>query len=95
MDQFEWDGGKAETNFARHGVTFEMACDAFKDPFAVDWLREIHDHGEDRFAIIGMVANRLLFVAYTMRGVRIRIISVRGAERHERRRYHEENRHTD
>jgi len=41
--------------------------------------------------IIGMVDNRLLYVAYTMRGEAIRIISARGAELHERRQYHEDN----
>jgi uncharacterized DUF497 family protein len=49
-------------------------------------------HGEDRYNIIGVVEDRLLFVAYTMRGERIRIISARLAEPYERRQYHEENR---
>ena len=35
---------------------------------------------------------RLLFVAYTMRDERIRIISARGAKPYEQRRYTEENR---
>jgi hypothetical protein len=48
-------------------------------------------YGEDRYAIIGMVENRLLYVAYTMRGDTNRIISARGAEPYEKRRYHEEN----
>ena len=34
---------------------------------------------------------RLLFVAYTMRGEVIRIISPRKAQSYERRRYHEDN----
>ena len=38
-----------------------------------------------------MVEGCLLFVAYTMQGERIRIISARGAEPHEQRRYSEEN----
>ena len=47
--------------------------------------------GEDRYVIIGMVSNHLLFVAYTIRGEAIRIISARGTEPHERRQYHEAN----
>ena len=39
-----------------------------------------------------MVEGRLLFVAYTMRGEKIRIITARKAEPYERRRYHEETR---
>jgi uncharacterized DUF497 family protein len=38
-----------------------------------------------------MVDGRVLFVAYTMRGDIIRIISAREAESYERRLYHEEN----
>jgi uncharacterized DUF497 family protein len=38
---------------------------------------------------IGLVEGRMLFVSYTMRGDVIRIISARGAEPHEKRRYHE------
>jgi uncharacterized DUF497 family protein len=72
-------------------VTFEAARDVFKDPFALEWLDDRESYGEDRYVIIGMVEGRLLFVAYTMRGDAIRIISARGAGPHERRRYHEDN----
>jgi uncharacterized DUF497 family protein len=89
--EFEWDAVKAAQNEAIHGVTFEMARDVFKDPFAIELLDDREDFGEDRYVIIGMVSNRLLFVAYTMRGEAIRIISARGAEPHERRQYHEAN----
>ena len=63
----------------------------FKDPFAVEWLDNRAFYGEDRFVILGMVEDCLLYVAYTMRGEVIRIISARGAEPYEKRRYHEEN----
>ena len=69
----------------------EKAKDVFKDPFAIEWLDDREDYGEDRYVIIGMANNRLLFVAYTMRGEAIRIISARGAEPHERRQYHKDN----
>jgi len=36
-----------------------------------------------------MVDGRVLFVTYTERNERIRIISARGAEAHERRKYHD------
>jgi uncharacterized DUF497 family protein len=88
---FQWDDNKAAENYAAHGVRFEAARDVFKDPFALEWLDDREPYGEDRFVILGMVENRLLYVAYTMRGDKIRIISARGAEPHERRQYHEEN----
>ncbi len=90
-EAFEWDEIKAIKNYADHGVSFEAARDVFKDPFAIEWLDDREPYGEDRFVIIGMAEGRLLYVAYTMRDDVIRIISARGAEPYERRRYHEEN----
>ena len=88
---FQCDDSKAAANYAEHRITFEMARDVFNDPFALDWPDGREDYGEERHCIIGMAANRLLFVAYTMRGDAIRIISARGSEPRERRRYHEYN----
>ncbi len=88
---FEWDERKDASNYARHGVSFAAARDVFKDPFAIEQLDDREDYGEDRFIIVGMVEGRLLFVAYTLRGESIRIISARGAEPHEQRRYHKDN----
>lgn len=90
-DNFEWDDRKSAGNLARHGVTFDMARLVFRDPYAIDWPDEREDYGEDRYSIIGMAEGRLLHVAFTMRGERIRIISARGAEPFEQRRYHEDN----
>jgi uncharacterized protein len=37
-EDFEWDDAKAVQNLRDHGVSFEMARDAFTDPFAVEWV---------------------------------------------------------
>ena len=91
-DDFEWDDDKAERNRRDHGITFEMARDAFHDAFAVEWLDADRSDGEMRFGLLGMAGHRLLFVAYTLRADRIHIISARRAEPLERRRYHNANR---
>lgn len=90
-DMFEWDAHKAAENHAKHRITFEMARDVFDDPFIVEWPDDAQGAGEQRFSALGMVGGRILFVAYTMRGDTIRIISARRAEPFERRRYHDEN----
>ena len=90
-DEFEWDDAKAASNLRRHKITFEEARDVFTDPFIVEWIDDGQAEQEQRFNALGMVENRLLFVAYTMREDTIRIISARRAEAFERRRYHEEN----
>ena len=91
-DEFEWDDVKAAANLVKHNVSFETARRAFSDPFMVEREDDRDDYGEPRLTLLGMVNNRLLFVAYTMRGDTVRIISARGAEPHEQRLYHEENR---
>jgi uncharacterized DUF497 family protein len=93
-DDFEWDDAKAASNWLDHGISFETAREAFRDPFAVERVDNRHDDNEERIALLGMAENRLLFVSYTLRGERIRIISARKAEPHERRRYHNENNET-
>lgn len=85
---FEWDNNKAANNLAKHGVSFENAKKVFDDYLAVDILDKRFDYGEDRYNLLGLVGDRLLVVSYTMRNDVIRIISARGAEPHERRKYY-------
>lgn len=91
-EDYEWDDRKAASNFVRHGVTFEAARGVFDDPFALEFVDDREDYGEDRFVVIGMVGQRLLAVVYSQRGERVRLISARGAEPSEQRHYHEQNR---
>lgn len=85
--EFEWDGRKAITNVTKHGITFQMACELFFDPFLYPLEDELVD-GELRDAVIGMTTKwKLLFVVYTLRGDVIRIISARYAENPERKVY--------
>ena len=90
--EFEWHKAKAEANFRRHGVSFDLAKTVFKDPFAIERLDDREEHGEERFVIIGAAEGRvLLFVAYTDREERIRIISARRATQHEQDDYFQQN----
>jgi uncharacterized DUF497 family protein len=89
--KFESDDVKAAANYAKHGVTFDAARDVFKDAFAIEQADDRQNYGEERWTILGMAQDRLLLVAYTMRGDCIRIISARAAEPYERREYHEQN----
>ena len=90
-DEFEWDDVKASQNLVRHGVSFETARAAFNDAFGIEREDRRKDYGEARFNLLGMAGDHLLHVTYTERGERVRIISARLAEPHERRRYHNEN----
>jgi uncharacterized DUF497 family protein len=85
---FEWDNAKDLANRKKHGVDFRTAAKVFLDPYVIEF--DDHDAtGEPRFIAIGLVDGRMLFVSYTTRGDVVRIISARGAEPHEKRKYHE------
>jgi uncharacterized protein len=85
---FEWDNRKAASNLTKHGVSFSEAVSAFYDPLAVTFSDPDHSATEDRWIILGTsVSSRLLFVAHTDRGDRIRIISARTVKPKERRLY--------
>jgi hypothetical protein len=62
------------------------------DDFAVELLDDREAYGEERFVIIGMAEGQvLLFVAYTEREGRIRIISARRATKYEQDHYFRQN----
>ena len=91
MIQFVWDPAKAKTNSRKHGVAFREAASVFKDPLGITIFDPNHSNEEDRFITFGFsAAGRLLMVAHTERGERIRIISARGLTRAEREAYDQE-----
>ena len=88
---FEWDADKAAANWQKHGVSFQEAINAFRDPFAVEIIDERMDYGEERINLIGMCNGVILHVTYTERSDRIRLISARRAEKHEQDHYYSQN----
>jgi uncharacterized DUF497 family protein len=90
-DEFEWRDDKAAYNWREHRVSFRQAVKAYHDPFMVEWIDEREDYGEERVNLLGMCDGLLLHMTYTERGDKIRIISARRAEKHERETYYREN----
>ena len=88
---FEWDIKKAKTNLGKHGVSFEEASTAFKDPLSLTIDDPLHSSDEKRLVLIGMsYNNRILVVIHTERGDNVRVISARKATKKERK-YYESN----
>jgi uncharacterized DUF497 family protein len=89
---FEYDEEKSRSNLRKHRVSFETGQLVFDDPMHVT-LQDREVDGEERWQTIGRVEGVLiLLVAHTVEdedGEVIRIISVRKATAHERRRYEE------
>ncbi len=86
--EFEWDEEKAALNWKKHGVDFRDAALVFNDENYLEFYDADHSDYEDRYNIIGKVDD-ILFVVYTERKTRIRIISARIATPQERRWYHD------
>jgi uncharacterized protein len=89
--EFEWDKEKALANFKKHGVSFEEAALAFFDENAVELFDDMNSEDEIRYQLIGISKTRLIFVAYTARDEKIRIISARKANAKQTRIYNEQN----
>ena len=83
----EWDDNKAELNWKKHRIHFEDAARVFLDDNRIDEFDEEHSDYEERRKVIGMVEN-VLFVVYTERGEKFRLISARNATRKEKEDYY-------
>ena len=81
---FSWDEKKRTLNLAKHGIDFRDAEIIFDGPLVtVEDMRE--DYGERRYIALGLLAGVVVSLAYSGRGDRIRIISIRKALKHEAR----------
>lgn len=88
FEGFEWDTEKARANRRRHGIDFADAVVALEDEGALTMPDDLSAVDEQRFLTLGKDGlGRVLLVAYTWRGSRIRMFSARKATRRERRQY--------
>ena len=89
--EFEWDPQKAAKNLRKHKVAFTEAATVFGDDLSITIHDPNHSVDEERYITIGWsYRRRLLMVAHTERGDRIRIISARALTRVEREAYEQE-----
>jgi len=88
--EFDWDPNEAASNLRRHNVSFGEAATVFSGPLSTTVPDPDHSLDEDRSITVGLsYRDRLLIVAHTERGDRIRIISARELTRTERAQYEE------
>jgi uncharacterized protein len=85
---FDWDEGNVQKNWEQHRVSPEDAEDVFfNDPLVVR-ADVRHSRNEKRYYALGQTSGeRYLFVAFTIRGSLVRVISVRDMNRKEREAY--------
>ena len=96
--QFEWDEAKNRSNQRKHGVSFEIAREVFRDPLCLSLMDSIVS-GEERWQTFGMIDGVLLLVVVHTTSddldqdlsiETIRIISARKVTRSEREIYEED-----
>lgn len=85
--EFEWDRHNLTKVRLRHDISSEEA----EQPFFNDHLTifdEKHSVAEQRYRLLGATnGGRILFIVFTIRGKKIRIISARSASKKERSNY--------
>ena len=90
ITSFDWDQGNIDKSYQKHGITTKDAEEVFLDK-GIQIKRDFkHHETEERFIAIGKnLKSIVLFVIFTMRYSKIRIISARTANKKERRMYEE------
>lgn len=88
--EFEWDRGNIDKNLILHGVRNEECEEVFFDLNKRVLGDSIHSDEEKRYIIIGKTKKqRLLFIAFTIRKKKVRVISARDLNKKERHLYYE------
>lgn len=85
---FDWDEGNKNKNWLKHKVKDKESEEVFfNKPLLVNFDKK-HSNKEKRFQALGKTnKNRKLFIAFTFRNQKIRIISARDQNKKERRQY--------
>ena len=82
---FEWDEGNSEKNWIRHRVSKNECEEVFFNcpVFATEDTK--HSENEQRFYVLGQTdVKRCLFISFTIRKNKIRVISARDMSKKER-----------
>jgi len=87
---FDWDEGNRDKNWDQHRVSWSECEEVFfREPLLI-YPDPAHSESEERFYILGRtVPDRRLFIVFTIRKNKIRVISARDMSTKERRMYDE------
>jgi len=85
---FEWDAGNIDKSWEKHLISSNVAEEPFGDKNLLTFPDPTHSSIETRYHLIGKTTlNNTLFITYTLRKDKIRIISARVANKNERKFY--------
>ncbi len=87
IEGFEWDKGNIQKNWIKHQVSVNECEEAFNGKYIVS-ADQVHSQKEDRFHLLGSTyKGRKLFISFTIRDKKIRIISARNQNIKEKLKY--------
>src|SRR5437763_8748687 len=87
-DGFQWDKGNLEKNCKKYDVQVLEAEEVFRSNPAIFKKDEKHSHAEERYNALGLTSHgRELFISFTVRNSKIRVISARPMSDKERKEY--------
>jgi len=90
--QFDWDKANSGKNWESHKVSDEECEEAFFDQNKKMLKDVVHSGDEERFILLAQTkANRILFIVFTTRGEKIRVISARDLNKKEKNLYEKSN----
>jgi len=81
--EFEWDQNKSDACYIERGFDFAYVLRTFLDEDRLVHKDTRWDYGENRYQLLGAIERRVFFVAFTIRGTVLRIISARKAKQRE------------
>lgn len=81
---FDWDQGNSPKNLLKHQVSNQEAEEVFNNQPLIVLQDQKHSGSETRFCALGKTnEDRKLFLSFTIRGLKMRIISIRDMSRKE------------
>lgn len=86
--KFEWDDSKNKINIQRHGIDFQDASLIFESSMLIKTDTR-KDYGEERLVGLGSLFEVVVVIVFTKRGDVVRVISIRRANKNERKIYQE------
>lgn len=89
--EFEWDEANKNKIWSKHKISAEECEEVFATEYIFSQPDELHSDKEDRYILISKTKNeRLLFIVYTLRKNKVRVISARGMHKKEQIFYEKE-----
>lgn len=81
---FQWDKGNVHKNVTKHLVTNSDVEEVFYDKHKKLFKDRLHSGKEERLRVIGKTKNeKLLFIVFTIRDKKVRVISARNLNKKE------------